>query len=205
MKRYTYKVTCISGELKNHYYLGKHKTNNLNDNYMGCSTVFTDTKKHPEKYIKEIIKFYRTDEALSKAESKLIVKHFNDPLCVNKHKGSCGGRISDESIEKIRTKLKGIEFSQDHKQKMKDNSSHFWKDKKRSDEFKNNLSRQLKGSKMMTDGYYQLKVLPEYWGEFIDIGFYFGHISNYGKCKTAWNKGLPKERQPRYGKKNHKK
>ena len=41
-----------------------------------------------------------------------------------------------------------------------------------------------KGKKRLTDGTVEVLVKPEYWGEFIDIGFTFGRLRN------PWNKGL---------------
>lgn len=51
----------------------------------------------------------------------------------------------------------------------------------RPDKWRKNHSEKMKGrytgTKIMNDGYTQLKVKPEYWGEFIDIGFKFGTIN----------------------------
>ena len=95
----------------------------------------------------------------------------------------------------------GTIFSEEHVKNLSTSLIGKNKGKKRTNKQRKHMSDILKGTKMMTDGYVQCKVKPEYWGEFIDIGFYFGHISNYGKGGHSWNAGLPSHLQPTYGKK----
>lgn len=96
---------------------------------------------------------------------------------------------------------KGIKFSNEHTKNLSKSLIGKNKGKRRNNKQRKCMSDIVKGTKMMTDGYVQYKVKQEYWGEFIDIGFYFGHISNYGKGKEAWNTGLPSHLQPTYEKK----
>ena len=107
--------------------------------------------------------------------------------------------------EHTRLHKKANKLTEDHIANLSKSLKGKNKGKKRTPEMINRYKEAHTGTKMMTDGYVQCRVKKEYWGEFIDIGFYFGHISNYGKGKQTWNKGLPKELQPTYGKKIHKK
>lgn len=95
---------------------------------------------------------------------------------------------------------KGVKLSKEHIENLRISSIGKNTGKKRTPEQRKHQSDISKGSKWMTDGYVQYKVKPEHWGEFIDIGFYFGHISNYGKGHTPWNKCLPKDKHPLYNK-----
>ncbi len=45
-----------------------------------------------------------------------------------------------------------------------------------TEEHKKRLSDLLSNTKYMNDGYNEVKIRPEYWGEFIDIGYKFGRI-----------------------------
>ena len=44
---YTYKITCLKGSLKGHYYYGQHTTDNLDDGYCGNGIII---KKYYKKY-----------------------------------------------------------------------------------------------------------------------------------------------------------
>ena len=109
---YTYKITCLKGSLKGHYYLGQHKTKDIpsisKDYYYGGGKIIRDYYKkygkvEGETYIKEIIQFYNNKEELNNAEQELIGDKFkNDPLCLNlKSGGNQNIRYSDETLEKM--------------------------------------------------------------------------------------------------------
>lgn len=62
---YTYKITCLKGSLAGHYYFDQHRTNNINDGYIGSGRIIGDYYKKYGKiehqtYIKEIIAFYNS-------------------------------------------------------------------------------------------------------------------------------------------------
>ena len=110
--RYIYKITLLCGSLKDHYYIGQHTTNNIDDNYAGSGCkVSAYYKKYGkiegETYIKEIIKYCNTLDELNEAEFQEIGDKYDlDPLCLNL---AAGGKVctpSQETRLKISKKLK---------------------------------------------------------------------------------------------------
>lgn len=110
---YTYKITCLKGSLKDHYYFGQHHTENLDDGYIGSGRKIRDYfKKYPEKegysYTKEIIAFYNNKDELNEAEFILIGdKYQTDPLCLNLKAGGGQAGYSDETRKLISGKAIG--------------------------------------------------------------------------------------------------
>lgn len=91
---YTYKITCLKGGLKDHYYYGQHHTDDLNDGYCGSGAII---RKYYKKYgaienvtyVKDIISFYSNSTELNEAEIVLIGDNYkNDPMCLNITHGS---------------------------------------------------------------------------------------------------------------------
>lgn len=97
---YIYKITCLCGNLKDHYYIGKHSTikdDPIDDNYYGGGVIIN---KYYEKYppvlgvtiTKEIIEFNSSVEENKVREEEVIGdKWLTDPLCLNRKKGGEGG------------------------------------------------------------------------------------------------------------------
>ena len=89
MIRYIYKIICLQGEYKNKYYIGKHKTENIDDNYTGSGTNICEYYKQygkieGETYIKEILAYAETDDELTKLEKQYIGdKNRTDDNCLN--------------------------------------------------------------------------------------------------------------------------
>ena len=108
---YLYKITLHCGRLKNHYYLGAHKTTEENivfDGYYGSGVIIKEYfKKHPfEQYVtatKEIIEINPDGKTNYKREKILIGdKWKTDPLCLNlKPGGLGGGEMSEESLKQL--------------------------------------------------------------------------------------------------------
>lgn len=97
---YIYKITCLCGDLKNHYYLGKHSTRKddpINDDYYGGGVIINKYyKKYPPELgvtiTKEILEFNPDVETNSRRETEIIGdKWETDPLCLNRKKGGEGG------------------------------------------------------------------------------------------------------------------
>lgn len=100
---YVYKITCTSGSLKDSYYIGQHKTNNINDGYKGSGTLIRNYfKKFPNDYIKEILCFCNNVDELNEMEKFYIGNLYKtDDLCINLVAGGTYGEISDEGKRRI--------------------------------------------------------------------------------------------------------
>ena len=162
MYRYIYKITCTQDVWKDHYYLGKHKTENLEDNYKGCgSKLKYYFDKYPNDYVKEIISFADSDEELNKMEYDIIHKNIYNPLCLNIMEGGFGGMsigraMSDKTKNRISESLKeyfakngspkkGKKMSEEQRQKLLDS----WKTRSHtlSEETRRKMSESHKGKK----------------------------------------------------------
>lgn len=71
-----YKITCI---LNNKIYIGQHRTNNENDEYMGSGGKLfqEDFKKFgKENFKKEIVRYCENEQDLNEWENKIVNKEF---------------------------------------------------------------------------------------------------------------------------------
>ena len=90
---YIYKITILRGRLKDHYYIGQHMTDNLNDGYRGSGTRIKRWYKSKERiegvdYIKEILCFCNSFEEMQLKENEYIGdKYDTDILCLNEQQG----------------------------------------------------------------------------------------------------------------------
>ena len=117
---YIYKITCLCGSLKDHYYIGKHTTEAIPENcgYAGSGKIIKNYFAKYGKiknitYIKEILEYNSTKEINAKREKYLIGDLYKqDSLCLNlKAGGDSGGakglKRSAETRKKISNSLKG--------------------------------------------------------------------------------------------------
>lgn len=85
-----YKVT---NKINERYYIGVHKTENVNDGYLGSGTAITRAiKKYgKENFNKEILFTTENQNQAYEKERELIQENINDPLNYNLHMGGKGG------------------------------------------------------------------------------------------------------------------
>lgn len=134
---YIYIVVCTNknSSLYGHYYIGKHSTNNLNDNYIASGVKIKKyLKKYPNDYYRKILEYSNTEEELNNLEYNYIHGLINTPKCLNLMEGGHGGTVSKESRLKISKKLK--------------NRDAFWAQGPRPDYVKNKI-KQTKQEKNM--------------------------------------------------------
>lgn len=143
MVYYVYKINIIEkqSEYYNCYYIGCRKTNKKieEDAYFGSSSILKQNNfftKYPNGYNKEIIEIYDNYEEALKKERELIDIYKSDKYCLNRN---CGGVRSDTLNHLVNTTI--------NKVKEKISKSQTGKSYIRTDEYKEKMSRILKGKK----------------------------------------------------------
>lgn len=117
---YIYKITCLCGQLKDHYYIGKHSTDAVPENcgYCGSGKIINNYFKKYGKikgvtYNIEIIEKNPNPKINSIREKEIIGNKFlKDTLCINLKAGGDGGGVagskrSETTKKKISQSLKG--------------------------------------------------------------------------------------------------
>lgn len=202
--KYIYKITCTKGKFKDHFYFGKHSTNNLNDGYKGSGKKLCDYyRKHPDDYVKDIIAFYNSEEELNQAEYDTIHPWLNNPMCLNLMEGGNGGAPSKETAKKISSTLKGRPT----------NAERWLTGKPRPEETRKKISETMKGrpannkgkkmspetvkkatetriarhAKWVTNGMYNYLASELEIQKYLDNGFHFGRTNNNKKISIIMN------------------
>lgn len=81
---YVYRLDIIFGPLKDHFYIGQHGTNNLNDNYHSSSKIVNGyIKNYPNCYRVTILEYCNNVEECCLTEKKYISEYINDPKNLN--------------------------------------------------------------------------------------------------------------------------
>ena len=109
-----YKTTNL---INNRYYIGKHKTENINDSYMGSGKLLKQAieKYGIENFSKEILFVFNNEEDMNKKEKELVVlseETYN--LCEGGNGGF--GYINNSDI----VKFKGKTHTDNTKQKLRE-------------------------------------------------------------------------------------
>lgn len=135
-----YTVYKITNMLNNKYYIGKHKTKNLDDGYMGSGKKLLDAYKKYSKsnFKKEILFILDSEEEMNEKEKELVViseQTYN--LCP----GGNGGFTFINSNEI--SKFKGRKHSEETKAKIREKRK-LQKPFKPSEEYKKNMSLIMK-------------------------------------------------------------
>ena len=145
-----YIIYKITNKNNGKIYIGKHKTKNLNDGYMGSGKRLKDAIKHHgiQSFCKEILYQFDNEEEMNSKEAELVSETFiqqetNYNMCI----GGNGGfnYINTKDI----VKFKGKNHSDDSKKKMgHKNNNHFFG--KHHDEYTKqkigeNTSKKLRG------------------------------------------------------------
>lgn len=105
---YIYIVVCTNknSSLYGHYYIGKHSTNNLNDNYIASGIKIKKyLKKYPNDYYRKILEYSNNEEELNNLEYNYIHGLLNTSKCLNLVEGGGGGsRPCSEESDRKRSK-----------------------------------------------------------------------------------------------------
>ncbi len=149
-----YKTTNIKN---GKYYLGKHQTSNLNDNYLGSGIALVSAiKKYGrESFIKEILFVFDTEEEMNRKERELITEsiakskntynkgiggeggpHFKGKSHSEKMRKdlsekikNAGSRLTDEGRMRIIESNKKRKITAETKKKLSDKAKERWIDK----------------------------------------------------------------------------
>lgn len=105
-----YKVINL---ITNEYYIGVHKTSNLNDNYLGSGLhIKNQVRKYgKENFKKEILFEFDKEEDAYQKEIQLVEENINNKLCLNIGPGGIGGAKFKGKHHTNETKLKNREAS----------------------------------------------------------------------------------------------
>lgn len=146
MKYIIYKTT---NTVNNKIYIGKHQTENINDNYLGSGVALEKAiKKYGRaKFIKEILFVFDNEIEMNEKEKELVTEQF---IATNKtYNMGVGGEggshfkgktHSEETRKKLANLSRGVVFSEERKYKI----SQANKNRVISDETKNKLAEKAK-------------------------------------------------------------
>lgn len=121
-----YLVYKVTNTINGKYYIGAHKTKNVNDNYFGSGKIISEAieKYGKESFVKEILFYASSEEEMFLKEKEIITKDVvDDPLSYNLTLGGLGGcRLTTEQAKnngkKCISKIHIINRETDHYSKL---------------------------------------------------------------------------------------
>ena len=136
---FIYKTTnMINGK----YYIGQHKTNNIEDNYLGSGyALIRAIKKYGKHNFKrEIIAFANSQEELNELENSILNNHYQDDDCYNLIAGgNCTG-YSEETRRKMSESAKNRIVSKETREIHSKQSKKMWE----NPEHRRKMSQKMK-------------------------------------------------------------
>lgn len=149
-KNSTFHFTYISRHVNGRYYIGRHSTNKVDDNYLGSGRWIRSVKNKSD-ITREILSFHNTFEELKIAEEKLLAEHIQQDLCMNYTDASVGFGYGD--LNHTRKEENRKTFGERSKQMWKDGV--FNNRPKHSDETKAKL-REARARQIITPEQYRI-------------------------------------------------
>lgn len=122
-----YTIYKITNNINGNYYIGMHKTKNLNDKYFGSGKILKQAilKNGKENFIKETLFIFDNEADMISKEKELVTRDLvEDKSCYNITIGGSGGAIwlgkshSQETKDKLSKAHKGKVFSEEHKKNL---------------------------------------------------------------------------------------
>lgn len=108
---YIYTIYKTTNLINGRYYIGKHKTTNPNDNYLGSGKILKQAIKlyGKDNFIKEILEVCNSEEHASAREREIVNEAvIADLRSYNMCLGGTGGNIhTEETLMRMSSKLKG--------------------------------------------------------------------------------------------------
>lgn len=121
---YIYRIRLLQGSLAGKYYIGQHRTKNINDGYVGSGTILRNYykvygAKEGETFTKEILQYCSSIAELNRAEQAFVSdKYDTDPDCINLIAGGNGKGYSEETRRKISEANKGREITEEYRKRI---------------------------------------------------------------------------------------
>lgn len=113
-----YTIYRVTNLLNNKEYIGKHKTKNINDNYLGSGrAVIQAIRKHgKENFLKEILFVFDNEREMNLKEEELVTLAYINQC--NTYNMSVGGKGGFDFINRNKHKYPNCMLSEDTKRKM---------------------------------------------------------------------------------------
>lgn len=109
-----YTIYQITNLIDDKIYIGKHQTNNINDNYMGSGKFlkYAQSKYGLENFVKEILFVFDSEEEMNAKEAELVTEEFclredTYNICIGGHGGFSYINANKTSADRSKAGLAG--------------------------------------------------------------------------------------------------